>query len=232
VAVTAIALSAGVGINSASADVSYTSYSLIGDRVEISAPGEQISGGAGQIQLHLTTGSTLLAWCLDIYDFLQPSGTYAVTPNGPINGVTHPADGAKIGGLIVEGNSLVAANKSLTLHDGGHTYTFTVADEAAATQIAIWSTEYGSNFHYSTSIMPAGFSDLVAYVESHAGTSNYFTLDPDPANCVSGQTKGCTNPTNQHLGYVPGPVVGAGLPGIIAACIALIALGRRRRAAV
>jgi hypothetical protein len=228
----ALALSGTVAINKASADVAYTSYTYTGDVIEITAPGLDITGGAGQIQLHTTTGSTILAWCVDIYDWLQSSGTYAVTANGPINGVSNPSDGPKIGGLIVEGNALVAANKTLTLHDGHNTYTFSVADESAATQIAIWSTEYGASFSYNTSIMPTGFSDLVSYIEQHAGTSNYFTLDPDPANCVNGQTKGCTSPGNQHLAFVPGPILGAGLPGLIAACAALIALGRRRRKAV
>jgi hypothetical protein len=80
--------------------------------------------------------------------------------------------------------------------------------------------------------MPTGFADLVLYVDSHAGTHHYFTLDPDPANCVIGQTTGCTSPTNQHLGFVPGPVVGAGLPGLLAAFVGLIALARHRRRAI
>lgn len=220
------ALLGTVGINTASADIAYTSYSWIGDNVHILTP-DNVTGGAGQIQLHTTTGQTILAWCLDVYDYLQNSGTYSVTQNGPINGISNPSNGVHIGGLIVEGNQLIQANKSLTVN--GHT--FGVKDESAATQIAIWTSEYGSGvFSYDTSIMPTGFVDLVAYIDAHATTSTYFTLDPDPANCQPGQYNGCTSPTNQHLGFVPGPLAGAGLPGLVVACIALLIFARRRHA--
>jgi hypothetical protein len=246
---TVIAMSAALGINSASADVTYTSYTFTGINVQITGP-TSVSGGAGQIQLHLSNGSTLLAWCIDVFDVLQKSGgTYSVKPSGPINNVS-PSVASHIGGLMAEGNALVAAGKTLTLQekdDGGGSgnggkgnsgkgngggddkFTFSVADEAAATQIAIWSSEYGSSFHYDTSKMPNGFSDLVQYIQQHAGNSTYYTLDPDPANCVNGQTGGCTRPGNQHLAYVPGPIVGAGLPGLLAACAALLAFVRGRR---
>jgi hypothetical protein len=222
----AVALLATVGMNSASADVSYTSFTWTGINFDITGPFHADNVGAGQIQLHTTTGSTILAWCLDIFDDLQKSGTYAVTPNGPINGVSHPADGPHIGGLMAEGNSLIAANHTLTIG----THTFSVAEESAATQIAIWLAEYGSIFTYQTSV--SGFSSLVSYIDGHAGTSGYTTLDPDPVNCGYGQTHGCTDPGNQHLGYVPGPLAGAGLPGILAACIGLIVFARRRRQSI
>jgi hypothetical protein len=69
--------------------------------------------------------------------------------------------------------------------------------------------------------MPTGFTDLVAYIDAQAGTYGYFTLDPDPVNCPKGQKSGCTSPTNQHLGYVPVPFAGTGLPGLMAAAASL-----------
>jgi hypothetical protein len=248
---TAVALLGAAGISTASADVTYSSYTWTGDVVQITGPGENITGGSGQIQLHENNGSTILAWCIDIYDWLQNSGTYSVTPNGPINGVSNPAEGGHIGALMLEGNTLIAANKSMTI--GG--YTFSAADQSAAIQLAIWTAEYGTNnkgqnnFTYNLSIMPDGngFANLVTALDlaaTQSGPVSYDTLDPDPANCTGGQTRDCTDPTNQHLGFVssttttnnsdpvPGPIVGAGLPGLVAACAALIVLGRRRRVAV
>jgi len=215
---TAIALLSPIGVTSASANVTYTSYDLLGDDITITTPfSYPITTPAGQIQLYTTTGSTILAWCLDIWNDLQNSGNYSVTFDGTINGKAYPNNnGAHIGGLIVEGNSLIQANQNLVIN--GHT--FDVADESTATQVAIWLAEYGaSGFAYTSS--EAGFSDLVAYIDSHAGTSDYFTLDPNPR---WGE--------NQKLGFVPGPMVGTGLPGLLAGCAGLIALARRRRRAV
>jgi hypothetical protein len=225
----AMALLGTVGVNTASADVHYDSYTWIGIGVNITSP-HNVSGGAGQITLNLDNHSTILAWCLDIFDWLQPSGTYAVGQTG-LGNMT-PQSNGHIGGLMVEGNQLIAqllaSHTNFTAVNG---YAFSVQDVSAAAQVAIWGTEY-QNFVYSTSV--TGFANLVQYLNDHAGNSGFYTLDPDPANCTYSGQPNCTSPTNQHLGYVPvpSPVTGAGLPGLVAACAALIAFARRRRRAI
>ena len=228
--VAAMALFASVGVNSASADVTYTSYTWIGDNIHILSP-HVVSGGAGQIALHLNNNTTLFAWCLDVYDDLQNKGVYSVTPNGSINGGNTASTPGHIGALMLEGNNLIAANQGYL--------SWSVADISAAIQVAIWTAEYGAA-SFSYNVLPTNFASLVTHVDGLAtalGNVAYATLDPDTAACTS-QTcnydgAGHLVP-NQHLGYVPtpGPIAGAGMPGILAACVALIAFARRRRRAL
>src|SRR5262249_6663398 len=123
--------------------INYTSYSWIGDTISITSPPPQpVSGGAGQITLKGVTGlgpstTTLLAWCLDVFDFLKGSGTY--TGGGPLANASN-----LIGGVMTEGNSYIAQGGAHVI--GGITYSEN--DISAATQIAIWSLEY-SNFKYN-----------------------------------------------------------------------------------
>ncbi len=220
----ALALLGTVGINSASADVTYTGASVpYGDAISITAP-HTISGRAGEITLSGTNtpGSTLLAWCLDIYDVLKSADDYTVNPNGLINGAVN----TQIGGLMAYGDKLIKNNTQLVVDN----ITWDLSDESAAAQIAIWSAEY-AGFKYTITThngaLQTKFQDLVNQIGINAGIagpSDYVTLVP---NCSAGPCP------NQTLGYaVPGPAAGAGLPGVAVACAALIALARRRRRAL
>jgi len=198
------------------ATVKYTSISVIGESIHITHP-DNVSGEAGQITLKGVTGlgastTSLVAWCLDVFDFLKGSGTF--TGGGPLANTSN-----LIGGLMQEGNSAIALATGGFLFMNGHLYSRN--DISAATQVAIWSVEYGAAFSYSSvgsSASSSNFNSLVSYLEQHA-TPNvaYWTL-----NERGNQTLGTLDP-------VPGPIVGAGLPGLILASTGLLGWWRRKR---
>jgi hypothetical protein len=92
--------------------------------------GQLILNGAGP-----NSGQTLPAWCLDISTNLTTSGTYTVGPlttagSGGSNPALTAGQISEIGSLMLNGLS-------------------SDTNSSAATQLAIWMLEYGSNFSYS-----------------------------------------------------------------------------------
>jgi hypothetical protein len=255
-------LLATCGADTASANtlgtLTYTGFSQPAgsDPVTVSSSiSPTISGLAGQIQLSGVTltgntglvlgpGSTILAWCVDINDILQSSSTYTVqtpqqTPNSsPLPNITG-GQILEMGGLMQEGNKLIAAGSSLTLTNLTTKLPFTagLADISAATQIAIWSEEYPGFQYTVTSGLGSGaagtnFASLVSYLESNeTGNSSWdllvgaSTWDPKTKQWTSNQNLGSLDP-------VPGPVAGGGLPAMVLASLGLLFWRRRATRAV
>lgn len=131
--------------------VDYSSYSVPNEiNITILNP-NNISGGSGQILLHLTNGGTLPTWCVDIFHYLTTSGSYQILPgtsttnngsplSGPTNSLLSTQLG-EIGALALHGNSLLLQSPPVG---------YSKSEVSSAIQIAIWSAEY-TVFDYTVS---------------------------------------------------------------------------------
>lgn len=174
---------------------------------------------AGEIEL-TGPGGNLLVWCLDLTDTLLAPYTYNI--NSFTAGDVRPGLGQL---SLLDGNALRQI-ASLMLNGAGFDPDG-LSD--AATQLAIWKIEYGNLFD------PTNLSaQLTTDMNAHIAASVIGGLLDCPG-CTLNVLTDAPNVPNQALGFavqaVPGPIVGAGLPGLLAGIGGFLAL-RRRKAAV
>jgi len=125
----ATALGLGLAGPAGATTFTYSGYSVVNDQtVSITGPGSfSESGGSGQIVLTGSgpdAGHDLTTWCIDIFHYLEGSGTYTL---GPPSGLSSAQIG-EIGALIIYGNTHLYDNYNVS----------------SGIQLAIWETEYGA----------------------------------------------------------------------------------------
>ncbi len=89
--------------------LNYTGFTVTGDPITINTP-HSGSGVAGEIRLTTTSG-TVDAWCIDVFNDLQGSGTYNIGPSSGAAGSPgvpslSPTQLGQIGALVAHGDLL------------------------------------------------------------------------------------------------------------------------------
>jgi hypothetical protein len=152
-AVATWAVTAGVA---GAATLTYSSYTVVGDQtLHLLSPSTE-SGQAGEFRL-VTSSGVIDAWCIDVFTFISPSGTYDVSSfSGSLPGV--PAlttqQIGEIGALVRNGDMLVASPPT----------GYSANDVGAAIQLAIWNVEYPTFSYYWSPAQPTADALAALYL--------------------------------------------------------------------
>jgi hypothetical protein len=223
-----LAFLAGVGVCASTAvaqadTFTLTSCHISGSSCEggsIPAPGFGTvtltqSGSNVTFDVTLINGNTFVetgAGGGNLFNFLDTvSGSTVTNASGTINGVTNTQ-------LAITG----ATNQTPFMADGTGFFTASVFC-VTASDCNGGSPQPGGNIndlHFTVTNV------TTAQLETANAAGNIFVAD---ILCGAAQTQcgGKTGPVD--VSQVPGPIVGAGLPGLVMACTGLLALARRRR---
>ena len=129
------------------------------------------SGLAGQIVLTTGGGTTVDAWCIDLFHDVYLGAGQALSYNGQTLVGSTNGDGGflsaqqaqEIGGLVDYGNSIVAHGAS--------------TDQAAAIQMAIWTVEFPTlTFSAPTAAVADEQADLALAPSLYGGVESYVSL--------------------------------------------------------
>ena len=238
----ALVLTAGIWATEvASADPLGTDVGDVTFQLSIAPGAPTVPFGGGPFKLTLTSvtpnpvggvaiPSSVQSFCVETLQGIAVGTTY--TMDLLLQGAS------KIGGLVQDGLQwLNVVSGGVQFTSAGSTALssyiskgWSAAEVGAAIQQEIWSLQLSqalpSTIGNQTS---SDTSTFLAFLSNTAASLAYYRLHDKNNACTSNVDNNYCVQDQVFVVGVPGPLAGAGLPGLIAACVGLLALARRRR---